>query len=1023
MPLKENLKKYKKVIFLLELAGLFHDTGKLDSKFIDYRRKWQDGIDGWNYYNDPHEYGFFDKDLLFQKNDFNVLRKILNENITVLREMSEFPDISLKELMHQHTKPKHKLAHLLKIGDSIDSAYDRNNPLYVNEQKGDKIYSSTVFGYEKPLSIDYFDRTRGLLYHDLQSLLDGYLKTFDDKDRQNIFKKVEEAFRITVSNTIRSANDTTLWQHSYMTAALTKVFFVHYLMYGELLEWKRDEFYKYKFSIMGFGWDGLGFISRGHKIADIVSKKSIIHDLKQRIKKLIEYDYPIGMNVYDDDNGIYFIVPKLPENGNTEYAALMTDIAREVEGIANDITDGEIQPILTHAVKDTHFIIEIVRSIEDIRGKTTFPYSGNVKPEWVSKWQGVNNKEICSICGKRPIEIEDENICEICKDRRKCAHEIHDIKDVKESIFTSEIADKNGRLALIVARFNLDSWLNGDMLYSLFVKEADSFDRAISFLGEIKDFQKSDKERKKRIDNLFTPFNYTKIKKAIDICDRYECKDLADALSFLFDRHSNQLGFDGWGEIKKWLKGVVNQEIKFNHKTYKERFGRGIDLPDYLLTKNHTPSRLLNIWNTTRDFFNDLREAEFLKRECLPFKRILLEFDSDLDLHENTVYEAEINGERIEIFKRQKKIFVINPQGKDIDIKVQKEKWMGKNIIIYPSEFEKKRGGEMQKSKIKSVDIAREAIYPYRTITPSPNLFMMIIPADKSIEITEWIYQRYIEHFGKVMGRLPFSIGNIFFDEKMPIFVVLDAGRRMIDNFDRIAKEHEIFVLREDVNAVSSDYIFELKGKIGKLDKTITWQLSFTLGNCCDDYHHPCFITHTASDDRGTYFKTVIGDVIHFSEIKKDDSLKIYPSYYDFEFLDSNARRHDIGIDDKGRRKSNVADFKSKPFLLDELNQKIKYLWKSLLQGKQLKGITDTKLRNLQSLWLTKYQEWQVNIKDKSSAQYKQWWTLVKFSIEKEFPQIDPKQQEILFEAIENGLFFDTLELYLGILKERIETK
>ena len=131
------------------------------------------------------------------------------------------------------------------------------------------------------------------------------------------------------------------------------------------------------------------------------------------------------------------------------------------------------------------------------------------------------------------------------------------------------------------------------------------------------------------------------------------------------------------------------------------------------------------------------------------------------------------------------------------------------------------------------------------------------------------------------------------------------------------------------------------------------------------------------SSERSTFFKTIAGNVVHFTEIEKGDVLSVYPNYYDFEFLDSNARRHDITLNSQGRRKkSNVADFRSKPFLLDELSQKIMCLWDELLQGKQLKGITDTKLRNLQSLWLTKYQEWKVDIGKRKKITIKYGWTL-----------------------------------------------
>ena len=262
----------------------------------------------------------------------------------------------------------------------------------------------------------------------------------------------------------------------------------------------------------------------------------------------------------------------------------------------------------------------------------------------------------------------------------------------------------------------------------------------------------------------------------------------------------------------------------------------------------------------------------------------------------------------------------------------------------------------------------------------------------------------------------------------MPMFVVLDAGKRMIANFDNLGngKKREAFVVTQKRECEESNISFDLTSSIGGFYKTFAWCLPYKLGNCDKDYYHPYFIVNSCdkalSTKRSTFFKTIAGDVIHFTEIEKGDKLCVYPNYYDFEFLDSNTRRHDIHLDD-GRRKSNVADYKSKPFLLDELSQKIMYLWKRYLQGKQLQGITDTKLRNLQSLWLTKYQEWDVDIGNKTTTGYQQWANLVTSSIQKEFKELDNGQYGILQETIENGLFFDTLEIYLGILKERIETK
>ena len=450
-------------------------------------------------------------------------------------------------------------------------------------------------------------------------------------------------------------------------------------------------------------------------------------------------------------------------------------------------------------------------------------------------------------------------------------------------------------------------------------------------------------------------------------------------------------------------------------------------LHNILCAKTPTPSTVLDIWETTQGFFADT-VGNILKSIFPEYNRLRVGVNplnnKDITNWGKGTLDAKVikTRKQIEIlFKNKNEIEIV---GEIYSADSSEKEWKNERIRITDKDSE----FYDEEYKITSCNKGT-AFVPYRNITatPSPNLFMAIVPADRALEISSLIYQKYIEQFGKVMGRLPFSIGNIFFGDKMPMFVVLDAGKRMIANFDSLAKKSEKFILTKDKTLTSSNCNFHLKWETkNNLYKSLTWQLPHKLGNCADDYHHPYFIIDTEEDlssERSTFFKTIAGNVVHFTEIEKGDVLSVYPNYYDFEFLDSNARRHDITLNSQGRRKSNVADFRSKPFLLDELSQKIMCLWDELLQGKQLKGITDTKLRNLQSLWLTKYQEWKVDIGKKKEDNYKIWMDLVLTSIQNEFKKLDDENCALLIETIENGLFFDTLELYLGIMKERIDKK
>ena len=914
--------------------------------------------------------------------------------------------------MHQHVTPKDEIAQFLKTGDSVDTRDDRNNPLMAMEQLGQETHGSTVFGHETLLPVDRFDDKRKALYYKLNYILPIYLKNYQYSERSEIFGVAKDAFESALTDTNRPANDITLWQHSYVTAALTKVFFNHFLIYGEKLNRENAVF-----SLIGFGWDGLSFISRGHKIGDITGKKTIIKKLKEEIKKVLEYKYPLGMNVYDDDNGMYFVAPAIKE-AFSEYEELLSLIIKDVAGIANEITGGEIQPAFTKKVDKTNFLMEIVESINDLKQKSAYPYTSGERAAWMAEWVAGENNTVCAICSKRPVISNNYNICSICRERRVLSQKD---REIEQSIFSDEIADKNGRLALLVAKFNLEPWLKGDMLWSLFVKEAKSLKQALMHLGNIEDIKKEDGDRKETIVKMIGKiegfnYNYEKIKKHIDECKKDT--EFGRAISFLFDRHWKELKTPKWEGLKNWVEKLSKRlEIE-------TRFRRKPDIDTFLLTKNHTPSRLLNVWNTTRDFLAEIFNLQRLEDNELisSFRRIRLRLErEDCLKSEYAIYEADVEGKRLELFRDGKNVFLVNQSYKNADIEGIRNEWERRTIRIKASEFEKSTS-EIIETKVKEIVQDDKDIYPIRIITTTPDILMAIVPADRAVSLSDYIYDQYKKHFGKVIGRLPFSIGSIFSPKKMPMFIVLDSGRRMLMNFenmnDKYWEKGDEWEVNTEAKKVGNKWTLSFANNI-------QWHINCDRGSNKPDYFHPYLIVKHSRNNIHTipnsYQKTFLGDLVHFTEIKEGCTVKVYPNYYDFEFLDSNTRRFDIKFDKDNRRKSNVADFKSKPFLLDELSQKIMCIWDELLKGKQLRGITDTKLRNLQSLWLTKYQEWEVDLSDKSSDKFMRWKGLVTASIQKEFKQINKLQYDLLQETIENGLFFETLELYLGILKERIE--
>ena len=303
-----KLKTNRNQILFVELAGLLHDIGKLSKAFLAYRQQWQDDPRGYD--NDPHDHLYLERHEVFKDLIPSEFKKRPNDIPALGKDgcINWEPDFSIEKAVHRHTQPGDALINkMLQAADGIDAAIDRNNPLWSAEQKG-TIFKSNVFGYEKGrvVTFESQEKERKELYIFLSKSLPEYFGNFNYASREATLSKIKESFEVGLSDTTRPQNDTTLWEHSYAVASILKVVCV-YNLFNE--ENKMVRFDDVKFGILGIGWDGMRFLSYGHKIGDIVGRKKVLEDIKKDLKILIEYDYPIGNEIYADDDGIYFIVP------------------------------------------------------------------------------------------------------------------------------------------------------------------------------------------------------------------------------------------------------------------------------------------------------------------------------------------------------------------------------------------------------------------------------------------------------------------------------------------------------------------------------------------------------------------------------------------------------------------------------------------------------------------------------------------------------------------------------------------
>ena len=94
------------------------------------------------------------------------------------------------------------------------------------------------------------------------------------------------------------------------------------------------------------------------------------------------------------------------------------------------------------------------------------------------------------MCRVRPARVEEENklLCKICMGRRHGHTEGFTVEEVAlQTPMLEEIADSNGRVAMIVAKFGLREWLNGSMVRTCFITQPDAIKKTIEALGHVRE--------------------------------------------------------------------------------------------------------------------------------------------------------------------------------------------------------------------------------------------------------------------------------------------------------------------------------------------------------------------------------------------------------------------------------------------------------------------------------------------------------------------------------------------------------
>jgi CRISPR-associated Csx11 family protein len=634
--------------------------------------------------------------------------------------------------------------------------------------------------------------------------------------------------------------------------------------------------------------------------------------------------------------------------------------------------------------------------------------------DWLrQQWQGVKEKDICPVCGLRPQGRSDKairrKVCDVCE-RRRLNRSEQWLKDLSTTIWTDEVADDNGRLALIVARFGMTHWLSGD-----------SFNTVLAFEPSIR-------QLKSRIDFDLDDL-VSDIKVGLDHNQTFQSGTLLDKLV-----------------PEEWRGGSNAVKDFYDLYVSDTDLGTASETPNpellalSLMRQFPSFARLRRVWETTRKFWEETQDAFkdtvgtlsprlWLRGTFVPGK------ESPDTLGASHVYEIMLGTERLSIVCVKENEFLtadnLHRMARLLDAPEEYQKDYCTAAMYVRDRLLKGGLLEVQeptgygspnklRGKLRITDVTPE-VTPYVPAIPilaEPRTFMALVPASKALDVAKAIKSKYETEMGKVRNRLPLTIGLVFASSRTPLAAILDAGRRMLKQ----STNQEAWKIKKiepppppfpQKRSIWPDEVGLLMEKDGQ---SLSMTVKTVMGDGrTEDVWYPYWqVEHdevgNAPSGRTRQFTGPDGNQwVHVCDLQVGDEVCLMPSRFDFEFLDTAARRFEISYD-KSKRRGTMKS--ARPYYLEQLDE-IELLWRILCEG-----LATTQIKNLEGIIEAKRTEWAGQREEVFKQMVRDALTNANWRPGKR-PAGDKFDK--LHQAAVNGQLTDVVEVYMDILKLKCE--
>ncbi len=885
--LLDTLRQHRPMLLACEAIGWLHMTGKAKIEFLrnhggqksDYEYEKWDELESPAFPWDDH--------FKWVKDKFALDTKAWPATLT--------------DFIRKHTQRDEGLLGLLQAGHAMASGIEKNLPSATSMYLGQDVthmWLSTAFGHpvrnllaDPPELLTESGWKR--LLEQIEQLLTVLKQLGDNSSPNDIYGWwrwrdatvgpdgwLRKAFTSILAETRLPNNDVTLFDQSYVAAALFKSAAAGAILEGSSFPWSGNglkQQTRWRLLTIGIGADH--YEARAVKIGDWTGARLALDEFFTRVRKLVEVDLATGALLYADGDACVFSFPGERFDhgkqgylgGDLQIAAWRSWLTEQIDSYARD-ANLETPPYCSIS-EPSRSLVRMTEEIRKARETMAVPLFRN----WQIPGQDSPDGHVCPVCLVRGSRsgTDKQRPCDPCKARR--THRLDNWLDGEfgpDSIWISEVADANDRVALVTMSLDIEPWLDGTRLDALRTQA-------------IPEWRKFNPVLKNQPDPIDPSTCFGSLFKHIK--GKLRSFDKADpVLSNLQEGYQHETGWPSF------FSKIVEDRTDSPQWDAIDENARAGWLAHQLFRKLASPGRIYRFERQAEDFFKTLlaefRDIAAADQNRWRVHRLVIRPDngSSGSWEDRQTYGGRYEDAPVSLLYREQTTDFLTICNLARLLKPEQDKDCLRGITL---ELKADDSVNAKRLVVHSTADAAGALGVYHPVIPldlSPVRFRVLLPLEAASECVDRAIERWKEQFARVWDRLPLRIGVVAFPRMTPFQAVIEAARNIEGDLDGIKKPETWRVAacetREGVTALS----------IKSLDHR--QELLQTIPIRLPDGREDVFYPYLDVEDRQVRFPLDFrhpdGRVFrHVKDLRGGDGIFVYPSLISTLFMDSTARR------------------------------------------------------------------------------------------------------------------------------------